>query len=189
MPFRKKITRYFPSVVLLLLFAICLLHIDQRATQSESLLDKSCWKNEKLCTAQFCFLYQWTLHILSYTYSVYGNMYKPAWSRDKNNSKKKKEKKYSESLLQQLNYRMPQMDIYRNQSEHFQENKTVDLWDSLLLGHSCHVVQGTTAQVQWKWHQWTLKSHSTESEYDMKFRTIFLLPKYFITNAQYNFNL
>jgi len=30
-----------------------------------------------------------------------------------------KKKKYSKSLLQQLGYGMPQMDIYRNQSEHF----------------------------------------------------------------------
>lgn len=72
--FRIKLARYFPSVVLLLLFALCLLHIDQRATESELLLDKSCWKNGKLCTAQFCFLYQWTLHVLSYTYSAYGNV-------------------------------------------------------------------------------------------------------------------
>lgn len=26
-----------------------------------------------------------------------------------------------------------------------------------VAGYSCHVDHGTTAQVQWKWHQWTLK--------------------------------
>lgn len=116
---------------------------------------QSCWKKVKRCTAQFCFLFQWTLHIFFYTYSAYGNMYKSAWSRDKTSSKKKI--KYSKSLLHQV---MGYHKWTSTESVHFQENKTDDLWE-FVAGCSCHVDHGTTAQVQWKGHQWTLNSHSS----------------------------
>ncbi len=86
----------------ILLCVICLLHIDQRATESESLLDKDVGKREN--RAQHSSASYFSEHC---TYSFIHTVHmetctnQPAWSRDKTSSKKKKNK-YSKSLLHQV---------------------------------------------------------------------------------------